>query len=83
MRDPAIPGSPTFRLYRPSRTLVFGWRFAEASVMNRPLIAERLPCAWLGTVWLIVVFGWRAAVAEDTNLPVPADRLTLAIAHSF
>ena len=63
--------------------LVFGWRLAEASVTNRPLIADRLPYAWLGTVWLIVVFGWRAAVAEDTNLPVLADRLTLAIARSF
>jgi hypothetical protein len=71
------------RYFCPSRMLVFGWRLAEAVVMNRPLIADRFPCAWLGTDWLTVVLGWRAAVAEETNLPLTEDRLTFPISRSL
>lgn len=54
--------------------LVFGCRPAAALLMKRPVIAERLPRAPLGTVCVTVVFGLRAAVRPETKRPVRALR---------
>ena len=55
--------------------VVSGWRFAVASVTNRPVMALLLPVAPENFLeWVTVVRGCRAAVALLTNLPVFALR---------
>lgn len=62
--------------YLPSVMVVFGWRAAVALLTNRPVMADRLPVALLGTVWWTVVLGDRAAVRAVTKRPERALRAT-------